>query len=447
MVECPRIAPKRAKNSVAIEVIAVILLKPGDQNGNPGFETKERATHATCLRRIVLMSWLLFSITLPIYSADFAFTANAGDGNISVYAINSATGALSLISGSPFADPVCGPPNSPGPCPVWVAPDSAGRFLYVTEPRSCLSSVSVFSIDSSTGGLTFVPGSTLVVGGVPQSISIHPSGKFAYVTDIVSGSISAFSVDAITGKLNAISGSPFSTSLGAVVASFHPTGRFLYVGTWTGLLYTFSIDALTGVLTAVPGSPYVGGNRAVVHPSGTFVYAGGPTPGIGYQIDAVTGTLTPLSGASDFSFRGVGAEIDPTGRFLHTTGDVENTVHGFLIDTSLGSLSEMPGSPFAAGGDAAWTALDPTGTRLYVVNGYDFNVSSYAIDAVSGSLTQIPGSPFASGYGTQAIATVRLTLTPSQAVSSLIADVAQLSSLNGGELNSLTKSLQNVLVS
>ena len=76
---------------------------------------------------------------------------------------------------------------------------------------------------------------------------------------------------------------------------------------------------------------------------------------------------------------------------------LENTVHGFLIDTSLGSLSEMPGSPFAAGGDAAWTALDPTGTRLYVVNGYDFNVSSYAIDAVSGSLTQIPGSPFASG--------------------------------------------------
>jgi hypothetical protein len=30
-------------------------------------------------------------------------------------------------------------------------------------------------------------------------------------------------------------------------------------------------------------------------------------------------------------------------------------------------------------------------------------------------------------------------------VSSLIADVAQLSSVNGGELNSLTKSLQNVL--
>ncbi len=74
----------------------------------------------------------------------FAYTANFDSNNVSAFAINSATGALAPVAGSPFAT------HGHGPLSVRVAP--SGRFAYVTNFNA--DSVSIFAINSATGALT-----------------------------------------------------------------------------------------------------------------------------------------------------------------------------------------------------------------------------------------------------------------------------------------------------
>ena len=121
---------------------------------------------------------------------------NEDDDNISAYAIDTATGALTPVRGSPFAT---------GKVPLYVTVDPAGKFLYVTNTQS--GDVSGYSIDSA-GSLTPVPGSTFRAGNTPAAITVDPSGKFVYVTDYSLNEIFAFTIEA-SGSLGPVSGSPF----------------------------------------------------------------------------------------------------------------------------------------------------------------------------------------------------------------------------------------------
>ena len=84
-------------------------------------------------------------------------------------------------------------------------------FAYVANQGS--GNVSAYAIDTSTGALSEVAGSPFAAGIGPESISVHPSGKFAYVANFgsanVSGSVSAYTIDASTGALSEVVGSPF----------------------------------------------------------------------------------------------------------------------------------------------------------------------------------------------------------------------------------------------
>jgi YVTN family beta-propeller protein len=62
--------------------------------------------------------------------------------------------------------------------------------------------VSMYTIDATTGGLT--PLGTIATELSPTSIAIHPSGKFAYVTNSGSNSVSMYSIDSATGTLTLI---------------------------------------------------------------------------------------------------------------------------------------------------------------------------------------------------------------------------------------------------
>ena len=58
--------------------------------------------------------------------------------------------------------------------------DPAGAFLYVANAGS--NNISVFSIDSSTGKLTPVAGSPFFLGLSPPTMQLMPSGNFLYVS-------------------------------------------------------------------------------------------------------------------------------------------------------------------------------------------------------------------------------------------------------------------------
>jgi len=161
------------------------------------------------------------SAAAPDNVAGFAYVTNSGSNDISVYAIDATTGTLSEIAGSPFAGAVS---------PYSVTVDPSGKFAYVANGSSFFSgSVSAFNIDATTGALTEVAGSPFATGSFRSSVTIHPSGKFAYVVNgnfqFSPGNVSAFSINATSGALSEIAGSPFTAGIEAFDVTGDPAVR------------------------------------------------------------------------------------------------------------------------------------------------------------------------------------------------------------------------------
>jgi DNA-binding beta-propeller fold protein YncE len=127
---------------------------------------------------------------------NFAYVASEIDNTVSAYSIGS-NGALTPVSGSPFANPQA--PNS-------VTVDPTGLFVYVTNYEG--NSVSAYSI-LSNGALTPVPGSPFAAGKNSCSVTIDPTGSYAYVTNQGDNTMSAYGIGS-NGALSPISGSPFT---------------------------------------------------------------------------------------------------------------------------------------------------------------------------------------------------------------------------------------------
>jgi len=238
-------------------------------------------------------------------SGKFAYVANWGEGDtsgsVSAYTINETTGALTS-TGTIFG-------GSGGLCAPWsVAVDPFGRFAYVAN-EGCASptNVSMFTINSTTGALT--PIGTVAAGGRATFVAVEPcalappschgleppKGKFhAYVTAESeppgsTGNVSAYTIDGITGAL---------TSIGTIAAGVHPismavdpTAKFAYVSNARSEdVSMYTINAATGTLTFI-GTTGVAGAMAI-HPSGKFAYVTGSNNVSMYSIDTATGAFT-----------------------------------------------------------------------------------------------------------------------------------------------------------
>jgi 6-phosphogluconolactonase (cycloisomerase 2 family) len=155
------------------------------------------------------------------------------------------------------------------------------------------------------------------------------------------------------------------------------------------------------------------------------------------QDDQGFGTFSPVAG-SPFRTAGSpnGLVVDPTGTHVYTTESQPNEVSGFSVDN--GSLTPIPGSPFAAtysiqspvmvaegkrlcaangtdvdcfligsagvlteigvsrtNGRAVALALDGPDNFLYALDNVDNQVEVFSINPTDGSMKLIPGSPFA----------------------------------------------------
>ncbi len=94
-------------------------------------------------------------------------------------------------------------------------------------------------------------------GSGPRHIALHPSQKFVYLTEELSGTVAGFSFSE-TGKLKlfqTISAVPetYKGSFGGADIHVSPDGKFLYASNRGELndLVIFSIDAATGVLSVI----------------------------------------------------------------------------------------------------------------------------------------------------------------------------------------------------
>src|ERR1700730_7424562 len=233
-------------------------------------------------------------------TAGFAYVANQGSNDVSAYTINATTGALTPVTGSPFAAGVRA-------FSVTVSPN--GQVAYVANYAS--NDVSAYTINATTGALTPVTGSPFAGGGGPVSVTVSPNGQFAYTANYDSGSVSAYTINATTGALTPVTGSPFAAGVQAFSVTVSPNGRFAYVANLlSSNISVYTINATTGALTpvtctlsplaAVPGSPFAAGASPIsvtVSPNGQFAYASNffSNDVSAYTINATTAGLTPVT--------------------------------------------------------------------------------------------------------------------------------------------------------
>jgi 6-phosphogluconolactonase (cycloisomerase 2 family) len=276
--------------------------------------------------------------------------ANLG-GVVYGYAVNTSTGELSALTGSPFNTGVQQPAQG-------MAVDPAGKFLYVTEPNT--NEVVVLAI-AADGSLTPITGSPFETNDVhPTAASMDASGSYLYVSNLDSpqGGVSAFSIDMSSGALTAISGSPFATMAngGPGQLATDPVGKYLYVPMSTGAAVVAFAQDSSGALVPLSGSPFA----------------------VGSQPNSVA--------------------VDPTGKLLFSADFAGNDVSILSIDAG-GALTPVPGSPVAVANNPYQVAVNASGTLLFVSCAGSLSIVTFTVSS-SGALTPVAplnGGPTSAG--------------------------------------------------
>jgi len=206
------------------------------------------------------------------------------------------------------------------PTGVKASADGANVFVSAFDTTAKTGYVFAYSVGTLDCGasvpnptLTPLPGSPYPAGIHPSSITTDPGGAYVYVTDFAAAKILAFTVSA--AGLAPLSGSPFPTGNQPASIIVDATGKFAVVAeSQDSSVSTYSIN--NGVLSQV----------------GSFA----------------TG-LQPVA---------VG--IDPNmNRYIFTANFLGNTVSGFALDGTSGSLFNTQYSPFTANANPTAVAAIP----------------------------------------------------------------------------------------
>jgi 6-phosphogluconolactonase len=196
----------------------------------------------------------------------FLYTLGIGARSIGGFTINPTSGLLTTMTGSPFAWPSTG--TSVGQ--MFFHP--SGKFVYVLDTAIISnqsgtsygpSSISVYSIDQTTGTLSLL-GSPVLTGGTNAAgMQVYLDGKFLLVTNVNSASVAIFGINQTTGVLTPVIGSPFATpgtTPGIVVLD--PSGKFAYLtNLGTSTITQFTVNAAAGTITV--GNTYPTGTTAI----------------------------------------------------------------------------------------------------------------------------------------------------------------------------------------
>jgi len=286
-------------------------------------------------------------------SGKFAYVTSAGNvwdidfGSVLTFAINPTTGALTPTKGGIIATGINGTPeffNS-------VALTPSGKFAYAADggpfPSTMgiaggSSSVSMFTIDSTTGALTSI--GMIAAGSGPDSVAVDPAGKFAYATNLDSNDVSMYTIDATTGALTSIG--MIAAGSGPDSVTVDPAGKFAYVTNFfSNDVSIYTIDSTTGALISI-GSVATGTHplSVAVDSAGKFAYVANWTVYDAdgsvsmYTIDATTGVLTP-SGTIPTEIAPTSIAIHPSGKFAYVTNSGSNSVSMYNIDSATGTLT------------------------------------------------------------------------------------------------------------
>lgn len=372
----------------------------------------------------------------------FAYVANQSSGDVSAYAINTSTGLLAQI-GCGGGTGCVGANFAAGSAPVAVSVDASSKFVYVVNYGS--NDISTFAI-GTTGALTRLEtmrsrNAATAIAMVKGTAAVTYTPKFAYAANLASNDVSAYNINAGSGTLSQIdcgggagcNGANFAAGSFPLSVTVGPSGQFAYVANAASSNVTlYAVNAVSGALASTGAIAAGTGSRSVgIDPSGRFAYvANASVDSISaYNVSATTGALAQIDcgggvGCSGMNFTTgllpVLVTIDPTGKYAYVPNVSSNSVSAFAIDPASGALAAIDcgggvgcsGAHFAAGTAPVGVSVDASGKYAYVPNETSNDVTAYAINSASGALVQINcsggsgcnGSNFAAGTGPSSMA-------------------------------------------
>lgn len=182
-------------------------------------------------------------------------------------------------------------------------------------PVPVSSDITAFAIDQTTGALTQIPGSPIRSVSGPKRVAMDPNGNFVLVANSEKQTISTYAINS-NGSLQPVN-TPIVTDAGSLDIRFEPSGHYVYVtiptlkrvsvyafNTPTG--GGFGLHKVQDVSTS--GKPtFIG-----VDPRGAFLFvmvADTSTAVVTYAIDKASGALrrvtSPFIVATDGSSAGI----------------------------------------------------------------------------------------------------------------------------------------------
>ncbi|NIF54511.1 lactonase family protein [Burkholderia sp. Ax-1724] len=315
-----------------------------------------------------------------------------GDG-ISVYQVDTQTGALTLVQ--LVKDLVN---------PSFLALSRDGKHLYTVHGD--LSDISAFKVDKISGKLAFINRRS-TEGKNPVHLAIDPTGRYVVVSNHIGASLAVLPI-AADGSLEPLSQlvhleGPIGPHRIEQKQSkphfnpFDPTGRFVIVPD-KGLDRTFSFRFENGQL-APAETPFVvsregaGPRHIAFHPDGRHAWVVNELDSTvtTYGYDAANGSLTPLQVLSSLpdtytgDSRGSEIEVDRTGRFVYASNRGDDSIAVFSIDASNGHLRFLNAIP-AQGKTPRFMTSTPDGRFMYVLNEDSDTIVAFSVDAQSGTL-------------------------------------------------------------
>jgi 6-phosphogluconolactonase len=180
---------------------------------------------------------------------------------LAIYQINTSSGAITPLSGSPLAL-YTGPAGSPtvlSPTGLLITPNNS--LVYVS-----LGTLGVQLLTFGSGGAlstgsapTILPPYSKSTSPADYGLASNPGSQFLFVAEFNTG-LRVFSIGA-SGALSEVSGSPYTAGTGPTGVIVDPTGSYVYVANkGSNNVNAFNLHA-SGMLTTISGSPFASGGQ------------------------------------------------------------------------------------------------------------------------------------------------------------------------------------------
>ena len=236
---------------------------------------------------------------------------------------------------------------------------AAPRYLYFASDEGL--EMSRATVDANNGQIRmegYIPTTPPGVAAVSTAFhcdNMEPAGQFLYdgsgvVVGPLTGQIQIYSADAATGTLSPLPNSPFSEPSPVGCIDFDPTGQFAFASS--------NIDNATQILT--------------------------------FSKNSSTGALTLLN-SMDVGGTPTRVAVDPFGKYIYTSifsnGFRDAAAAGYVLDATSGSLTAIPGASFALPNTAGTFTFHPSGNFVFMANSNGASIDTYSVDRSTGKLT------------------------------------------------------------